>query len=81
MNMGTHTHTHLLTYIHQYGYDGEGGKGQQYLLHKNAELVPDSVRTRMHVRSTRQVRVDSEFLVMYQLDKGFFGGVQGRCTR
>ena len=50
-------------------------------VHKNAELVPDSVRTRMHVRSTRQVRVDSEFLVMYQLDKGFFGGVQGRCTR
>ena len=25
------------------------------------------------------VRVDNEILVMYQPDRGFFGGVQGRC--
>ncbi len=48
-------------------------------VHKNAELVPDSAGIRMYVRTTRQVRVDSEILVMYQLDRGFFGGVQGRC--
>ena len=29
--------------------------------------------------TTRQVRVDSEILVMYQPDRGFFGGVHGRC--
>jgi len=48
---------------------------------KNAELVPDSagVRVRMYVRTTRKVRVDNEILVMYQPDRGFFGGVQGRC--
>ena len=34
---------------------------------------------RMYVRTTRQVRVDSEILVMYQADRGFFGGVHGRC--
>jgi hypothetical protein len=46
-------------------------------VHKNAELVPDSAGIRMYVRTTRQVRVDSEILVMYQPDRGFFGGVQG----
>ena len=34
---------------------------------------------RMYVRTTRQVRVESEILVMYQSDRGFFWGVQGRC--
>jgi hypothetical protein len=34
---------------------------------------------RIYVRTTRQVRVDSEILVMYQSDRGFFGGVHGRC--
>ena len=48
-------------------------------IHKNAELVPDSAGMRMYVRTTRQVRVDSEILVMYQPDRGFFGGVHGRC--
>jgi hypothetical protein len=48
-------------------------------VHKNAELVPDSTGIRMYVRTTRQMRVDSEILVMYQPDRGFFGGVQGRC--
>jgi hypothetical protein len=48
-------------------------------VHKNAELVPDSAGIRMYVRTTRQVRVDSEILVMYQPDRGFFGGVHGRC--
>jgi hypothetical protein len=47
--------------------------------HKNAELVPDSASIRMFVRIARQVRVDSEILVMYQPDRGFFGGVKGRC--
>jgi hypothetical protein len=49
-------------------------------VHKNAELVPDSAGIRMYVRTTRQVRVDSEILVMYQPDRRFFGGVQGRCV-
>jgi hypothetical protein len=44
---------------------------------KNAELVPDSAGIRMFVRTTRQV--DSGILVMFQPDRGFFGGVQGRC--
>ena len=35
-------------------------------VHKNVELVPDSAGMRMYVRTTRQVRVDSEILVMYQ---------------
>ena len=48
-------------------------------VHKNAELVPDSAGIRMYLRTTRQVRVDSEILVMYQPDRGFFGGVHGRC--
>ena len=34
---------------------------------------------RMYVRTTSKVRVDNEILVMYQPDRGFFGGVQGRC--
>jgi hypothetical protein len=38
-------------------------------VHKNAELVPDSAGIRMYVRTTRQVRVDSEILVMYQPDR------------
>lgn len=42
---------------------------------KNAELVPDSAGVRMYVRTTRKVRVDNEILVMYQSDRGFFGGV------
>ena len=46
---------------------------------KNAELVPDIAGVRMYVRITRKVRVDNEILVMYQPDRGFFGGVQGRC--
>ena len=46
-------------------------------VHKNAELVPDSAGIRMFVRTTRQV--DSGILVMFQPDRGFFGGVQGRC--
>ena len=55
-------------------------------VHKNAELVPDSARIRMHVRSTRQVRVDSEILVMYQvLTQAFSGecreGVGVVCAR
>jgi hypothetical protein len=48
-------------------------------VHKNTELVPDNAGIRIYVRTTRQVRVDSEILVMYQTDRGFFGGVQGRC--
>jgi len=48
-------------------------------VHKNAELVPDSGGVRMYVRTTRQVRADSEILVMYHPARGFFGGVQGRC--
>jgi hypothetical protein len=48
-------------------------------VHKNAELVQDNAGIRMYVRTTRQVRVDSEILVMYQPDTGFFGGVHGRC--
>jgi hypothetical protein len=48
-------------------------------VHKNAELVPDSAGIRMYVRTTRQVPKDSEILVMYQPDRGFFGGVHGRC--
>jgi hypothetical protein len=48
-------------------------------VHKNAELVPDIAGIRMYVRTTRQVWVDIEILVMYQSDRGFFGGVQGRC--
>ena len=48
-------------------------------VYQNAELVPDSAGIRMYVRTTRQVRVDSEILVMYQPDRGFFGGVHGRC--
>ncbi len=48
-------------------------------VHQNAELVPDSARVRMYVQTTRKVRVDNEILVMYQPDRGFFGGVQGRC--
>jgi hypothetical protein len=48
-------------------------------VHKNAEFVPDRAGIHMYVRTTRQVRVDSEILVMYQPDRGFFGGVQGRC--
>ena len=54
-------------------------------VHKNAELVPDSARIRMHVRSTRQVRVDSEILVMYQvLTQAFSGECRegvGVCAR
>ena len=42
-------------------------------VHKNAELVPDSARMRMHVRSTRQV-LDSEILVMYQVLTQAFSG-------
>jgi hypothetical protein len=41
--------------------------------HKNAELVPDSARMRMYVRTTRQVRVDSEILVMYSMTEAFSG--------
>jgi hypothetical protein len=48
-------------------------------VHKNAELVPDNAGIRMYVRTTRQVPKDSEILVMYQSDRGFFGGVYGRC--
>ena len=44
-------------------------------VHKNAELVPDRAGVRMYVRTTRKVRVDNEILVMYQSDRGFFGGV------
>ena len=50
-----------------------------YSVHKNTELVPDSAGIHMYVCITRQVRVDSENLVMYQPDRGFFGGVHGRC--
>ena len=48
-------------------------------VHKNAELVPDSAGVRMYVRTTRKVLVDDEILVMYEPDRGFFRGVQGRC--
>ena len=48
-------------------------------VHKNADLVPDSAGIRIYVRTTRQVRVDNEILVMYKPDRRFFGGVQGRC--
>jgi hypothetical protein len=48
-------------------------------VHKNAELVPESAGIRMYVRTTRQVRMDSGILVMYQPDRGVFGGLQGRC--
>jgi hypothetical protein len=56
-------------------------------VHKNAELVPDSAGIRMYVRTTRQVRVDSEFLVMYltSLAEDFSGecreGVGVVCAR
>jgi hypothetical protein len=33
----------------------------------------------MYVRTTKHVRVDSEMLVMFRPDKGFFGDVQERC--
>jgi hypothetical protein len=52
---------------------------EQSSVHKNTELVPDSAGIRMYVRTTRQVPKDSEILVMYQPDRGFFGGVHGRC--
>ena len=48
-------------------------------VHKHAELVPDSAGIHMYVSTTRQVRVDSKILVMYQPDRGFFGRVHGRC--
>jgi hypothetical protein len=48
-------------------------------VHNNVKLVLDSAGIRMYVHTTRQVWVDSEILVMYQPDKEFFGGVQGRC--
>jgi hypothetical protein len=50
---------------------------------KNAELVPDSAGMRMYVRTARlkQVRVDSEILVMFRPDNGFFGGVREGLER
>jgi len=48
-------------------------------VHMNAELVPDSAATRMYVRTTKWVRADSEILVMFRPDGGFFRGMQGRC--
>jgi hypothetical protein len=46
-------------------------------VHKNVELVTDRAGIRMYMRTTKHVLVDSEILVMFRIDRGYFRGRGG----
>ncbi len=48
-------------------------------VHRNEELVQDNTGICMYVSTPKHVRVDSEILVMFRPDRGFFGAIQERC--